>query len=74
MNTELLKTLGLNQSDLARHLGIQPSAVSMKVKGERPWKRDEIDAVLALARTTDPTITYERLFAEQASEPERIPA
>lgn len=62
MNPERLKSLGLSQSDIARHLGIQPSAVSMKVGGDRPWKRDEIDAVLALARQKDPTVTYESLF------------
>lgn len=74
MNTELLKALGLNQSDLARHLGVQPSTVSMKVKGERPWKRGEIDSVLALARQHDPSVTYEQLFAGDDLEAEKVPA
>lgn len=73
MDIKRLKALGLNQSDLARHLGVQPSAVSMKVNGERPWKRDEIDAVLDLAKEKDPTITYEQLFGS-AVEPERVSA
>lgn len=72
MNTELLKALGLNQSDLARHLGLQPSAISMKVRGDRPWKRDEIDSVLALVRDRDSSVTYERLFGGESVEPEAV--
>lgn len=67
MNIERLKSLGLNQSDIARRLDLTPSAISMKVGGERPWKRDEIDAVLDLAREHDATITYEQLFGEPAT-------
>lgn len=67
MNIERLKSLGLNQSDIARRLDLTPSAISMKVGGERPWKRDEIDAVLEMAKEHDPAITYEQLFCEPAT-------
>ena len=68
MNTERLKHLGINQSDIADRLGISDGGVSLKVNGHRPWKRDEIDAVLALAREKDPSVTYELLFGAGESE------
>lgn len=60
---ERLKSLGITQGDLAEQLGLSSSAISMKLHGHRPWKREEIDAVLELAREKDPAITYEQLFA-----------
>ena len=63
MNVERLKQLGLEQKDIAGRLGLSSGGVSLKVNGHRPWKRDEIDLVLEMAREKDPTITYEQLFA-----------
>lgn len=60
--TDRFKALGISNQDIADRLGVTPSAVSMKVNGHRPWMRDEIDAVLALAREKDPAVTYELLF------------
>ena len=58
-----LADLGLDQRTLRAHLGLSAAAISLKLNGHRPWFRDEIDAVLALAREKDPAVTYELLFA-----------
>ncbi len=63
MNVDRLKQLGIKQEDIAGRLGLSGGGVSLKVNGHRPWKREEIDAVLELARERDPAITYEQLFA-----------
>jgi transcriptional regulator with XRE-family HTH domain len=63
MNVDRLKQLGLKQEDIASRLGISGGGVSLKVNGHRPWKREEIDVVLEMAREVDPEITYEQLFA-----------
>lgn len=60
--TGRFKALGISNQEIAERLGLTPSSVSMKVNGHRPWMRDEIDAVLALARQKDPAVTYELLF------------
>jgi transcriptional regulator with XRE-family HTH domain len=67
VNVERLKQLGIEQKDIADRLGLSGGGVSLKVNGHRPWKREEIDAVLELARQKDPEITYEQLFAGAAA-------
>jgi len=63
---------GLTQSDVAVHLGVDRSAVSRKVAGDRPWKQSEIEALMALAtQRLGRRVTYEELFGrpEEATPP-----
>ncbi|MDB2620245.1 hypothetical protein N9X87_00420 [bacterium] len=55
----------VSQTQLAEIVGITRMAVSYKIRGLRPWKNEEINAVLAFCRQYDPSITYEDLFGEQ---------
>ena len=70
MNEPILKQLGITQTQIAERLNLTGGAVSLKVNGHRPWKRDEIDAVLALCRERNPDITYEQLFGAVTPEEE----
>jgi predicted transcriptional regulator len=67
MNVDLLKRLGIEHKAIAARLELTQSAISMKANGHRPWKRDEIDALLELCREVDPAITYEQLFGATES-------
>lgn len=64
----------IRQAELALAVGCTPMAISFKVRGLRPWKRDEINAVLAFCRQYDPGVTYEELFGatEQVAEREAV--
>ncbi|HNU81834.1 MAG TPA: helix-turn-helix transcriptional regulator [Thermoanaerobaculia bacterium] len=59
---QTLKRLNVKQADLARALSLSQSTVSQKLSGSRRWRKDEIDAVLALLRERQPDLTYEQLF------------
>ena len=60
--TTFLGQHSISQSELAEPLGLTRAAVSYKINGHRPWKRDEINKVLAFCRRYDPEVTYEDLF------------
>lgn len=47
---------------MAIGVGLKPSAMANKLAGLRPWKQDEINAVLAFCRQYEPGVTYEELF------------
>ena len=59
---QTLKRLNVKQADLARALSLSQSTVSQKLSGSRRWRKDEIDAVLALLRERQLDLTYEQLF------------
>ena len=65
INLAALEAVGVSQSDIARHLGLRASSVSMKVLGHRSWKQTEISRVLELVREKDPGLTYDRLFGDE---------
>ena len=48
---EMTRAVGLNQSDIARHLGIGPLQVSRWVQGTRPLPDKYLDALWELAYT-----------------------
>lgn len=58
-----LDRLGLKQSELARHMGVDPSTLSKKLSGDRGWSQADINSSIAFLRAYDPAITYEQLFA-----------
>ena len=41
----LASVAGINGSDLARALGVTQASVSLKWRGKRDWKLDEIEAI-----------------------------
>jgi predicted transcriptional regulator len=54
---------GIGQGDVAKALGVTPSAVSRKLNGLRKWTRDEIDSVLSmLSERLGHKVTYEEAF------------
>jgi len=55
---------GVTQAALAQELGLTRQAVHLKLHGLRPWKGDEIAAVIAFCRRYDPCVTYEDLFGD----------
>lgn len=56
---------GVTQTDLGAVLGCDPSAISHKLAGRRPWFRDEITTVLRYLRDrTGEPVTFEQLFDE----------
>jgi|GEM_PF-1049129 len=69
---QTLKRLNVKQADLARALALSQSTVSQKLSGSRRWRKDEIDAVLALLRERQPDLTYEQLF--ESAEAHRVTA
>lgn len=59
----------ITRVEVAAALGIDPSAVSRKVSGERPWKLDEIQGLLAfLSGRVGRKVTYDELFGEPSQE------
>lgn len=58
-----LDRLGLKQSELARHMGVDPSTLSKKLSGDRGWSQADINSCLAFFRAHEPGVTYEQLFA-----------
>lgn len=58
-----LERLGLKQSELARHMGVDPSTLSKKLSGDRGWSQADINSCLAFFREHDPELQYEQLFA-----------
>ncbi len=47
---------GVNQSDIARALGIAQAAISERWRGRREWRLNEIEAVARLLGTTTSTL------------------
>jgi transcriptional regulator with XRE-family HTH domain len=61
--SRFLDKAGISQADVAAALSVDPSSISKKISSERPWKLDEIRALLALlAQRTDRAVTYEEVF------------
>ena len=59
----------ISQTEIAEALRLDPSSVSRKISGERPWKLAEIQGLLAfLTERLDRRVTYEELFGSP-SEP-----
>lgn len=59
-----LERLGLKQSELARHMGVDPSTLSKKLSGDRGWSQADINSCLVFFRAHDPALQYDDLFAE----------
>jgi predicted transcriptional regulator len=60
---DFLDETPVTQVELAGLLGLEPSAVSKKVSGDRPWKGHEINLVLAhLTERLRRPVTYEEAF------------
>jgi hypothetical protein len=63
-----LESNGIKQVELATTLELDPSTVSLKLSGERPWFQEEVDLVLAfLGRRLNRTVTYEEAFNGKAA-------
>ena len=61
-----LKALGHSQGGLARHLGLDPSAVSRMFRGERRLKADEVPAVASfLECTVDDVLAHARASSSE---------
>jgi len=53
----------VTQTDVAEALGLDPSTINRKVSGERPWKLDEFQALIAfLSKRLDRVVTYDDLM------------
>jgi hypothetical protein len=49
---------------LAQGIGMKAGSVGSKIRGERPWKQVEIDAVIKFCRSYQPSISYDDLFGD----------
>jgi predicted transcriptional regulator len=59
----------VTRAEVAEALGLDPSAVSRKVLGERPWKLSEIQGLLAYLTTKlARRVSYEELVGEPAAD------
>lgn len=58
---------GISQSELARAIGLLPSAVNHRLAGRRRWMLDEANAALAFLRErcNEPDLTLDRLFGDR---------
>ena len=55
----------VTRAEIAGHLGLDPSGISRKVLGGRPWKLHEIQSLLAfLTERLGRKVTYDELFGE----------
>ena len=55
----------MTRAEVAEALGLDPSAVSRKVLGERPWKLSEIQGLIAYLTTKlGRRVSYEELVGE----------
>ncbi len=63
-----LESNGIKQVDLAESLELDPSTVSQKLSGDRPWFQQEVDRVLAfLFERLGRPVTYEEAFNGKAA-------
>lgn len=63
----------VTQTEIAHALGLDPSTVSRKVAGSRPWKLDEIQKLLAfLSQRLGRPVSYNELLADADSEPSMV--
>lgn len=63
-----LEANGIKQVELASCLELDPSTVSLKLSGERPWFQGEVDVVLGfLAARLERPVTYEEAFNGKAA-------
>lgn len=58
----LLERHGIKASDLAAHLGVDPSTISHKLAGRRGWSAEEAVAVVAFLRDRGLRPSYADLF------------
>lgn len=66
---ERLKALNLGPTRLAELIGVDPSAVSHKLAGRRPWTLEEAQIIAAHVRENhDPDVTIEQLFGAAPAE------
>jgi hypothetical protein len=63
---EILRDKGVPQVELAAGIGIAESTLSLKLKGERRWRVEEANRVLAYLRerTGDESLTLDLLFGD----------
>jgi transcriptional regulator with XRE-family HTH domain len=58
----------ISRQEIADLLGITRQGVGLKVRGERPWKSDEINTLLAfLTKRLGREVTYEEVFLGDAA-------
>lgn len=55
-------TLGMNQGDLAKKLGISRQAYSEKERGNIPFKDSEKEYMKELFRNVDSSVTIDKIF------------
>jgi len=66
-----LDHVGQSKTDLAKALGLDPSTVSRKISGDRPWKQMEIQGLIAfLSERLSRPVTYEELFGTTPTTPD----
>lgn len=64
----LIGQIDASRDEVGAVIGTTGSAVSHKLSGRRPWKRAEIDAVLALlSARLGRRVTYEEAFGSPAA-------
>ncbi|SFK42082.1 helix-turn-helix domain-containing protein [Caulobacter sp. UNC279MFTsu5.1] len=69
-----LRSMKRSQSDLARHLGIDPSSLTKTLKGERRLKADELIKIEQFfGEKVDREATVEALSSRRSTAPRRIP-
>lgn len=59
---------GVNQSDIARALGVARAGVSVKWRGQRPWSLEDIEGVARFLRTTPSALCARRDSNPQPSD------
>lgn len=62
---DFLRRHRVSQTALSLRLGMRQVTLWRKLSGDRPLKLDEINAILAWAKTIEPDITFEDLFGEE---------
>lgn len=68
MTPETMKRFDVTGAELAEHLGLSRSAISMKANGRRPWTVNEALQVLELIKKSHHDATLEDLFAAPLAE------
>ena len=68
-----LEEKGVTQTELAAALGMELPTLNRKLRGHRPWRLEEANAVLAFLRERlhNPGLTLDDLFGEAAADPDR---
>ena len=56
--------LGINQTEMAKRIGISSTTYNLKETGKRKFFQDEMIAIISVVREVDPKVTLDDIFFE----------